>query len=126
MGAHSILKPNPPGATRSGQLQEAIGRRAREIYERSGRIPGRDMQNWIQAEAEVLHRQEVTPGYAAIVIRVNGVQYVGEYEPSSGGGYTPGEFALGDSVPVRFQGNKMFVRRPNSAELETTIVCNTG
>jgi hypothetical protein len=103
-------------------VQEAIRRRAREIYERSGRIAGRDVQNWIQAEAEVLHQPKLSPGHAAIVIRVNGVQYIGEYHPSNSAGYTPGEFGSGGSVPVRFQHNKMYVKRPNGKELETTIV----
>jgi hypothetical protein len=116
----------PPAATRSAQLQEAISRRAREIYEWSGRIPGRDMRNWIQAEAEILHRQQIPPGCAAVVIRVNGVQYVGQYQPSSFADYTPGEFASGDSVPVRFHGNKMYVKRPNGRELKTTIVQKIG
>lgn len=33
---------------------EEIARRAREIYEQSGRVPGRDVQNWLQAEAELM------------------------------------------------------------------------
>lgn len=30
-----------------------IARRAREIYEQNGRVSGRDLQNWLQAEAEL-------------------------------------------------------------------------
>lgn len=124
MEARAIAKHSAPpsAAPRSVQLQEAIRRRAREIYEKSGRITGRDIPNWVQAEAEILHQPALSPGCAAIVIRVNGLQYVGEYRPSSSGAYTAGEFASGDPVPVRFQGNKMFVKRPNGTELETTII----
>jgi len=32
---------------------EEIAGRARAIYEKSGRLPGRDLDNWLQAEAEL-------------------------------------------------------------------------
>lgn len=32
---------------------EEIAARAYEIYEREGRQPGRDLENWLQAEAEL-------------------------------------------------------------------------
>ena len=32
------------------ELDEAIKRTAQEIYEKSGRKPGRDLQNWLEAE----------------------------------------------------------------------------
>jgi len=44
--------PTPP---QPADLHEAIRRRAEEIYVRSGRIPGRDVENWAQAEREILH-----------------------------------------------------------------------
>jgi len=47
---------------------------------------------------------------------------VGEYEPGSAAGYTPGEFGPADPIPVRFHGDRMFVKRPNGRELETIIV----
>ena len=34
-------------------------------------------------------------------------------------GYIPGEFGSGAAVSVRFEGDKMFVRRKNGKELET-------
>jgi Protein of unknown function (DUF2934) len=104
-------------------MQEAIRRRAEEIYIRSGKIPGCDVQNWMQAEKEV--RQEFATRAerrTAVVINVNGVRYTGEYTQDSAGGYTPGEFRQGQPIPVRFSGDKMFVKRPNGSELETTIV----
>lgn len=105
-------------------LELAIRQRAEEIYVRSGRIPGRDLQNWAQAEAEIrreLERQNASQ-LRAIVVRVGGVQYVGEYDAAASNGYAPGEFAPGAAVPVRFQGQKMYVGRPNGRELETALV----
>lgn len=113
-------------AAPASDLQQAIGQRAREIYEKSGRIAGRDVENWIQAEAEILSEQKGSPRKSAVVVRVEGVQYVGEYWPASADGYSPGEFAKGEMVPVRFDGNQMFVKRPNGKELATRIVDQAG
>jgi hypothetical protein len=105
------------------QLHDAIRRRAEEIYVRSGKLPGRDVQNWIQAEQEILREDaERTSRRTAVVVKVEGVRYVGEYSAESAGGYTPGEFAAGEPVPVRFQGENMYIQRPNGLELKTTIV----
>src|ERR1019366_8201076 len=43
-----------PSPTLSADQHEAIRQRAEEIYIRNGRIPGRDMENWAQAEQEIL------------------------------------------------------------------------
>ena len=104
-------------------LQEAIRRRAEEIYVRNGKVPGHDLENWAQAEQEILQESSApAPRRTAIVVKVNGVAYVGEYDPTSSDGYEPGEFAPGASVPVRFRGNTMLLLRPNGKVLETTIV----
>ena len=108
------------------ELHEAIRRRAEEIYVRSGRIPGRDLENWAQAEQEVTCETAGAARRKAVVVRVNGVQYFGEYQPEDCDGYQPGEFGKGKVVPVRFAGNKMFVKRPSGKELETTIVKKIG
>jgi hypothetical protein len=106
-----------------GQLHDVIRRRAEEIYVRNGRIPGRDVQNWIQAEQEVLREAAERPSRrTAIVVNVEGVQYIGEYNPESAEGYTPGEFSTGEPVSVRFQDEYMYVQLPNGRELKTTIV----
>jgi len=107
-------------------LHAAIVRRAREIYERSGKIAGRDIENWIRAESEVLSERKHVTRLSAIVVRLNGVQYVGEFRRVSAAGYTPGEFAKGDPVPIRFEGDQMFVRRRNGKELVTRIVKQVG
>jgi hypothetical protein len=110
--------PNP-----STNQHEAIRRRAEEIYIRNGRIPGRDVENWAQAEEEIL-RESSSPATprTAIVVTVNGVQYVGEYKIASSDGYLPGEFGPGAAVHVRFHGDKMFIQRPDGRILETTVV----
>ena len=115
------MTPNP-WSTPPSDLHEAIRRRAEEIYQRNGRMPGRDTQNWSQAEAEILRDLSSATRRSAIVIKVDGVQYVGEYTPESSGGYTPGEFDRGAAVPVRFEEDKMFVIRRNGKELQTTMV----
>ena len=120
-----------PGTLKSSNptsdLQNAIRRRAEEIYERSGRLQGRDVQNWIQAEAELRNEsQSATPRNAAIVIKVEGISYVGEYDASSADGYVPGEFEIGGPVPVRLQGDWMYVMRPNGRELQTRVVERMG
>lgn len=105
------------------ELQEAIRKRAEEIYVRNGRISGHDLENWAEAELEVMQElQSSERSCAAVVIDLEGVHYVGEYDPNHCDGYSPGEFESGAPVPVRFEGRKMFLRRPNGRELETTIV----
>jgi hypothetical protein len=114
--------PNPwpiPPANQS----EAIRRRAEEIYIRNGKIPGRDSENWVQAEQEILRESaEPRARRTAIVVRVDGSEYIGEYNAEVSDGYRPGEFGRSTSVPVRFHGDKMLVLRPNGKVLETTIV----
>jgi len=88
-------------------------------------IRDRDIENWSQAEREILAELQATRRHA-VIIRVSNLQYIGEYHPHLSFGYTPGEFTPGTPVPVRFQDQKMFVRRPNGVELETTIVHKIG
>jgi hypothetical protein len=109
--------------TTLNDLHDAIRRRAEEIYLRNGKIPGRDVQNWIQAEQEILREAgERSSRRTAVVVNVEGVRYVGEYSTEAAAGYTPGEFAAGDPIPVRFDGESMYVQRPNGRELKTTLV----
>ena len=60
------------------------------------------------------------------MVKVSGIRYVGEYSVEAADGYAPGEFAAGDPVMVRFDADKMFVRRNGGGELETTIIKNIG
>ncbi len=106
-------------------LQELIRHRAEEIYFRTGSVPGRDVQNWTQAEQEILQECQQLRR-TAVVVEVDGVQYVGEYTAESAKGYRAGEIVPGDPVELRFEGDKMFLRRLNDEELETTIVHRVG
>lgn len=120
--ADSDLEVSEPGAFTNTDLHERIRQRAEEIYFRTGQIPGRDAENWNQAEQEIRQEIERSRQRTAVVVRVHGVQYVGEYRAESADGYLPGEFGPGTSVAVRLDGSKMFVKRPNGKELETRIV----
>jgi len=125
--SHPDRQTQPPKPDVAPDIQEAIRRRAEEIYIRNGRIPGHDLENWAQAEKEVLAETAAPPAHrTAVVVTVDGVKYVGEYDAASSGGYTPGEFHAGTRVPVRFDGDKMFVKRPNGKELETRVVKRIG
>jgi hypothetical protein len=119
--------PDPSVRAAAGpEMHEAIRRRAEEIYIRSGRISGRDLENWSQAEAEIRGESAPATPRKAVVVRVDGIAYIGEYQPEDCDGYQPGELGKGTAIPVRFAGNKMFVKRPNGKELETTIVKKIG
>ena len=117
--------PNPRPSSSADQ-QEAIRKRAEEIYIRNGRIFGRDTENWTQAEKEIRRESADPRSLKAIVVNVRGTQYIGQYDPESSDGYVPGEFGLRASIPVRFDDNKMFVKRPNGKVLETIVVSKIG
>jgi hypothetical protein len=110
----------------SPEVQEAIRRRATELYQGSGAAEGQDVENWCQAEAEILREFNTHPVRRAVVVNVQGVVYTGEYESTSADGYTPGEWKPGDAVPIRLAGDKLYLRRPNGCELQTTIVKRIG
>jgi|ERR1022692_918952 hypothetical protein len=110
----------------SPQMQEAIRRRATELYQRGGKVEGRDAENWFQAEAEILRESAPHLVRRAVVVNVEGVVYTGEYDSSSADGYTPGEWKPGDPVPIRLAGDKLYLRRPNGRDLQTTIVKRIG
>ncbi len=42
------------------ELEDAIRRRAYEIYEQRGRADGFELDDWVQAEAEVLDSKEMS------------------------------------------------------------------
>ncbi len=111
-----------PWPSRTREQYEAIRRRAEEIYLRKGSAPGQDEENWAQAEQEILHESFHATTCKAIVVKVDGAQYIGQYNADSCDGYVPGEFAQGAPVPVRFRGDKMLIQRPNGKILETVIV----
>ena len=105
----------------SPQMQDAIRRRATELFRRSGSIPGHDLENWCQAELEILQEQATHLVRPAVVIKFEGVLYTCEYESNSAGSYTPGEWKPGDPVPLRIVGDKFYLLRHDGSELATTI-----
>lgn len=124
MRSHSSPNLDSPAVPKisAKEAQAAVSRRAREIYEKSGNLAGHDLENWMQAEAEIVRElSRLSDRRLAFVVRVEGIQYVGEYSVAAANGYAPGEFASGDPVLVRFVGNKMLVERPNGKVLETII-----
>ena len=107
-------------------LHEAVRRRAEEIYIRNGRLPGRDVENWTHAELEIRREAGKSTRRTAIIVKVNGMQYVGEYCAETADGYAPGEFTPGCSVVVRLDGKTMLVKRPNGKVLRTEVVQKIG
>jgi hypothetical protein len=110
----------------SPEVQEAIRRRATELYQGTGGVEGQDLENWCQAEAEILREFNTHSVRRAVVVNIQGVVYTGEYESTSADGYTPGEWKSGDAVPVRLAGDKLYLRRSNGQELKTTVVKRIG
>ncbi len=110
----------------SAQIREAIRRRATKLYQQHGEVEGQDVENWCQAEAEILREFSVPLSQSSVVVSVEGVVYTGQYEPASADGYTAGEWKAGDPVPVRLDGDKLYLRRHNGRELKTTIVKRIG
>jgi hypothetical protein len=110
----------------STAVQEAIRRRATELYQLGGKAEGHDVENWCRAEAEILRETAEHSARPAVVINVEGVVYTGEYDRADAGGYTPGEWRAGDRVPVRLDGDRLFLRRSNGSELETNVVKRIG
>jgi hypothetical protein len=110
----------------SPQMQEAIRRRATELYRQGGGLEGHDTENWFQAEAEILRESATHLARRAVVVNLEGVVYTGEYDSTAADGYTPGEWKPGDPIPVRLAGDKLYLRRPNGRELQTTIVKRIG
>jgi len=103
-----------------------IRRRAEEIYLRNGRVPGRDIESWRQGEEESGAELEGASRRTALIVRVSGGQYAGEYTREAADGYAPGEFEPGAPIPVRRDGEKMFLKRPNGKTLETRIAQQIG
>ena len=56
---------------RSKEISDSIARRAFEIFESSGRISGRDHEDWLKAEAELFHpiHLEIAESDEAVTLR---------------------------------------------------------
>jgi hypothetical protein len=107
---------------RTPDVENAIRRRAEKLYEAGGRAQGHEVEDWLQAEAEILREVECPPKLARVAVRFERATYIGEYDAQQCDGYTRGEFRAGAPVELRFVGQTMFVKRPNGKELETKVV----
>ena len=111
--------------SRTPEVENAIRRRAQQLYEQRGRALGHEVEDWLQAESEVLRPADFPPAPAYLQVRLNGVVYTGEYDRNHCGGYVPGEISRNAQVELRFAGEKMFLKRGNGVELETRIVAQS-
>jgi len=51
MAKKSLKLEKPSNSTMpQGDISALVGKKAQEIYEKSGRKPGNDLQNWLEAE----------------------------------------------------------------------------
>lgn len=136
---------------RARALQEAITRRAGELYQQRGCVDGHALEDWLQAEAEVtaqFRSQENAseekpasesssdaekpkpPALDAPVSRKSGffklkvddVIYTVEYDPARCDSYRPGMLRKGQPVELRFEDDRIFMKLPNSRELEAKVV----
>ena len=51
-------KPSSPKPAQPNDIEERIRRRAYELYEERGRVDGFALDDWLQAEAEILGKQK--------------------------------------------------------------------
>jgi len=119
---------------RAPAVEEAIRRRAQELYEQRGRVDGHQVEDWLQAESEVLRRNSApanatpeplpspTRKSGFVLVRIDGMLYTGEYDLDHAHGYHPGELGPGTPIEVRFEGERMYIKRRNGRELESRIV----
>jgi len=56
------MRITPRAEERPAEVEAEIRRRAYELYERRGRIDGHELDDWLQAEAEVLETDFETAG----------------------------------------------------------------
>jgi hypothetical protein len=115
-----------PAVMDKSDVHDAIVRRAREIWEQRGRLDGHAEEDWAQAEAEV-RQQLAQPSLsvpAFLAVKANGYVYTCRYDPTSDA-YRPGDLASGETIRLRFEGEKLYLRF-HDRELETTIVRRAG
>ena len=60
--------------------------------------------------------------YYYITVQLGQMTYVGEYRAAFLWSYEPKEWVVNDPIEVRFEKDKMFIKRPNGKELKTKVV----
>jgi hypothetical protein len=133
---------NPEAGTQA--MQEAIALRARELYQLRGCAEGHALEDWLLAEAELKTKvgsqakpsdeshpaakrdvpasAPVAPRAAFFNIKVDGVLYTVKYDPDRCDFYRPGMLKKGQPVELRFERDKIYLKLPNSKELEAKVV----
>ena len=53
-------------ALMANMVERKIRRRARQLYETRGQVPGSELQDWFQAESEVLSSSILAPVYRKV------------------------------------------------------------
>jgi DUF2934 family protein len=59
------MQPRSPKPAQSSNTEEHIRRRAYELYEQRGRVDGFPLDDWLQAEGEILGAQKQRKAKAA-------------------------------------------------------------
>lgn len=67
----TLLKVTEGTSSRTYEIHDAISRRAFEIFEANGRVSGRDVEDWVQAESELLYpvSLDISESDDALVVR---------------------------------------------------------
>ena len=109
-------------AIHSFQEEEAIRKRAEEIYEQEGRVAGHDEENWLRAEAEVTAEaaSKNPTRCARILIKANGSLITVQYDPQTTDS-RPGELA-GQPGRICIDNDRTVITRKNGGVLETSIL----
>ena len=103
--------------------EDEVRRRAQRLFEEGGRVLGHEVEDWLEAERELIEESVKAPAPPAyIVVKLNGVTYTGEYDPSHCDGYRPGEFEVSAPVRVRVDREQLIIQRPGGQQLQARIV----
>ncbi len=60
-----------------------------------------------------------------ISVQIDDLIYVGQYIAPNKNSYQPGDLTVNDPIEVRFEKDKMILKRPNGKELETKLMKKT-
>lgn len=89
---------------RKSEIQDMIARRAYELFEYRGRVPGHETQDWVQAESELVHpcRHDLKESEEAIILHAE----------------LPGSYTA-DQLKVSLEARRLMV----SGERELSVLC---
>jgi hypothetical protein len=105
-------------SVRTPEVENAIRLRAEKLYEARGRVAGHEVEDWLQAEAEILRELQCFPKLARVAVHFEGATYIGEYDAQHCDGYTRGEFRAGTPVELPFRGSDYVHEAPQRQRIE--------